>query len=60
MSAYLLLSPPGAEDEIEPHPELVRAQRPTVTQVMQAAVTIGVLPPASYLRGEARISLRRF
>lgn len=49
MSAYLLLSPLDVEDEPVPHPELVRAQRPTAAQVTEAAAVLGVFPSGSYL-----------
>lgn len=57
MSAYLLLSPFDAEDEPVPHEELVRSQRPGPAQVMQAAAVLGLFADASYLGGEARLSL---
>lgn len=55
VSAFLVLSPYETEDEPVPHPELVRVQRPTVSQVMQAAVTLGVFPDGSYLAGRLRL-----
>jgi len=51
VSAYLVLSPYDVEDEPEPHPELVRAQRPTASQVTEAAAVLGAFPAESYLAG---------
>jgi hypothetical protein len=52
MSGFLAL----ADDwDLVPHPDLVRAQRPTVALFMTAALCLGVFPSASYLTGEARL-----
>lgn len=58
VSAYLVLSPYDAEDEPVPHPELVRAQKVTAVQVMQAALVLGAFPESSYLGGQARVTLQ--
>lgn len=55
MSAYLLLSPFDVEDDIAPHAELIRAQRPTASQVTEAAGILGLFPDGSYLVGELRV-----
>jgi len=57
VSAYLVLSPYDTEDEPLPHPELVRAQRPTAAQVTEAAGILGLLPDGSYLAGDVKLSL---
>ncbi len=57
MSAYLVLAPFDGDANPEPHPDLVRAQRPGTALFIMAAVTLGVLPGASYLAGDARPSL---
>jgi hypothetical protein len=43
--------------DLLPHPELVKAQRPTVALFMAAALCLGPFPSASYLGGESRLSL---
>jgi hypothetical protein len=55
VSACLVLAP--YDDDPEPHPELVRVQRPGTALFMAAALCIGVFPESSYLSGEARVSL---
>lgn len=57
MSAYLLLSPSDVEDVPESHEELVRAQRPAPSLVMEAAAVLGLFAEGSYLAGEVRVSL---
>lgn len=59
MSAVLVLAPLADDDDQclpEPHPALVQAQRPTASQVMDAAGILGAFPGGSYLTGELRIS----
>jgi len=49
VSAYLVVSPYDVEDDIAPHAELVRAQRPTASQVTEAAAVLGLFAEHSYL-----------
>lgn len=56
MSAYLVLSPFDVEDDPAPHAELVRAQRPTASQVTEAAAILGLFAEGSYLSGHARVT----
>lgn len=56
MSAVLVLAPLAPDGipfaDPDPHPELIRAQRPTVSQLMEAAAVLGAFPASSYLTGE--------
>jgi hypothetical protein len=54
VSAYLALVDDG---DLMPHPDLVKAQRPTVALFMAAALCLGPFPSSSYLTGESRLSL---
>lgn len=61
MSALLVLAPAAGLDAFplpDPHPELVLAQRPDVSQFMQAAIVLGVYPESSYLSGELSLTGR--
>jgi hypothetical protein len=53
VSAYVALVPLDDGEDLVPHPELVKTQRPSVGLFMAAAVTLGVFPAESYLRGGA-------
>jgi hypothetical protein len=55
VSAYLVLDPFGDDGDLEPHPALVRAQRPTASQVMAAVAVPGAFPAGSYLAGGDRV-----
>jgi hypothetical protein len=55
VSAYLALVPLDDGEDLVPHPELVRAQKPTVGLFMASALCLGVFPSAPYLTGEARV-----
>ena len=57
MSAFVALVPLDDGDDLVPHPELVRAQKPTVGLFMASALCLGVFPVASYMGGEARLSV---
>ena len=57
MSAYLVLAPLDGGDDPEPHPDLVRAQRPDAARFMTAALVLGPFPERSYLAGDVRVSL---
>jgi hypothetical protein len=59
VSAFVALVPLDDGEDLVPHPELVRAQKPTVGLFMASALCLGVFPDpaASYLSGEARVSL---
>lgn len=57
MSACPLLAPDGGDRDLEPHPELVRIQKPTASQLAEAISVLGGLPGGSYLSGQIRISL---
>jgi len=52
VSAFLVLAPFDGDDDPEPHPSLVASQKPDTAAFMKAAVTLGVLPPCSYLLGD--------
>jgi hypothetical protein len=56
VSAYLALVPLDGDVDLEPHPKLVKAQKPGTALFMAAALCLGPFPAASYLIGEARIS----
>jgi hypothetical protein len=55
VSAYLALVPLDDGDDLVPHPELVRAQKPGTGLFMAAALYLGPFPAASYLAGEVRV-----
>lgn len=44
-------------DCLQPHPDLVLAQRPTVPELVEAAAVLGAFPDGSYLSGQVRVSL---
>lgn len=64
--AVLVLEMPGDDDgdaecswsACQPHPELVKAQRPTAVQVTQVAALLGFFAGGSYLAGELRVGER--
>ena len=41
----------------DPHPALVRTQRPTASDLVQATAVIGFFPDGSYCSGDIRVSL---
>jgi len=43
----------------EPHPELVKAQRPTPVQVTEVAALLGLFAGGSYLAGELVVGERQ-
>jgi hypothetical protein len=45
------------DDAPDPHPDLVLAQRPTNSQLVEAVATIGMFADGSYLSGDLRVSL---
>lgn len=45
------------DDCPDPHPDLVRAQRPGNRELVEAAAVIGAFPDGSYLSGDIRVSL---
>lgn len=58
MSTVLVLEDDDDDDDGwsgEPHPELVRAQRPTPVEVTEVAALFGAFPDGSYLTGELMI-----
>ena len=60
--AVLVIADPGDDEGgcscCEPHPELVRAQRPSPVQVTEVAALFGVFPGGSYLSGDLRVGER--
>ena len=58
--AVLVLEMPGSEDGgcscCQPHPELVKAQRPTPVQVTEVAAMLGAFPDGSYLAGDLTVA----
>ncbi len=57
MGAYLVLAPFDDGEDLEPHPELVRAQKPGAALFMAAALSLGPFPGNSYLGGEMCLSV---
>ena len=51
---YLALVPLDDGEDLVPHPELVKAQKPSTALFMAAALCLGPFPSASYLAGEQR------
>ena len=62
----VVLELPGDDDadgecacpRCQPHPELVRAQRPTPVQVTEVAALFGLFANGSYLAGDLRVGER--
>ena len=60
-----MLGMPGGDDGDggcsccpDPHPELVKAQRPSPVQVTQVAAMLGAFPGGSYLAGDLVVGER--
>lgn len=55
---YLALVPLDDGEDLVPHPELVKAQRPTTALFMASALCLGVFPATSYLpqRGGVKVA----
>jgi hypothetical protein len=61
-----MLEMPGSDEEdggcscprCQPHPELVKAQRPTPVQVTEVAALFGAWPAGSYLSGDIVVGER--
>ena len=60
--AVLVVEMPGSDDGecscCQPHPELVKAQRPTPVLVTQVAALFGAWPDGSYLAGDLIVGER--
>lgn len=57
MKAALVLARLPGDDDCDPHPDLVLAQRVGPGEIIEAAAVLGTFPEGSYLAGDLRVSL---
>lgn len=58
MAVLVLEMPDDDDDDCQPHPDLVRHQRPGPVQVTEVAALLGVFPSGSYLGGDLVVGER--